>query len=930
MPLAIGSRLGAHEILGHLGAGGMGEVYRAQDTRLNRQVAIKVLPEASASDAERLTRFHREAQAVAALNHPHIAAIHDLAEADGTTYLVLELVEGETLADKLAASGAPDAVRGPASPIRPDEGGLVAPKRVREGGLPVDEALQIATQILEALEAAHEKGICHRDLKPANIKLTPDGSVKVLDFGLAKFLDTGPAAKHLTHSPTLSLAGTYPGMILGTAGYMAPEQAKGFEADQRSDLFSFGCILYELLTGRQAFEGETASEILASVIKSEVDWTRLHPRLHPRLVELLTRCLEKHPKRRWHAAADVRLEIEAVQGRAIVEETAGAAAAVPPVLRPWWRRALPVAAGVVLSGLAAGYTAWTLKPEAPRTTMRFSVALPEGQVFTNLARRAVVLSPDGTNLVFTANQRLYLRSLSDLEPRAIAGSDAGSSNSPVFSPDGQSIAYFAVGDTALKRLVLGGGAAVTLCQARAPLGSMSWDDHGIVFAQEGQGILRVPATGGTPEVIAAVDEGQVAASPQMLPDGRTVLFSVKTVGESWNLGQVVAQKLDGGERRTLVNGGADGRYLPTGHLVYALGGVLLGVTFDPASLAVSGAPVPLVEGVRRGGVASAASSTQYAYAATGSLAFVPGPADLGLGGSDLVVFDGKGGIERLKLPPAAYRSPRVSPDGKRVAFDSDDGKETVVWVHELAGGTVMRRLTFGGRNAHPIWSRDGQWVVFQSDREGDRALFRQRADGSGAAERLTKPDAGTEHVPQAFSPDGSHLLFSVLKEREWTLWTMAMRDRTTTAFGDVRSEELAEGVFSPDGRWIAYRAREGGASTGQVFLQPFPATGAKFLVRAGGHAYFSAKGDRLILNIGPGQSVAIPVRTSPEVSFGQPVDVSRLGRTEGPPSQFRRNADAMPDGEHIIGVTGGRFADDANSITIVLNWFDEVRQRLPR
>ena len=321
----------------------MGEVYRATDTKLNRQVAIKVLPEIYAGDPDRVARFNREAQAVAALNHTNIAAIYDLAESGTTKFLVLELIEGDTLAD-----------------------------RIRRGPVPPEEALVIVKQILEALEVAHEKGICHRDLKPANVKLTPDGAIKVLDFGLAKFLQSSPSAPHMSHSPTLSVAGTYPGVILGTAGYMSPEQAKGYEADHRSDLFSVGCILYELLTGRQAFEGETASEVLAGVLKSEADLTLLPPRLNPRLVELLRRCLEKSPKKRWHAAADVRVEIESAMGRAIVPDEPRVVAAAA---RPVWRRAVPVAA-VLVGSVAAGYAAWTLKPDPPRLVTRFVVPLP--------------------------------------------------------------------------------------------------------------------------------------------------------------------------------------------------------------------------------------------------------------------------------------------------------------------------------------------------------------------------------------------------------------------------------------------------------------------------------------------------------------------------------------------------------------------------
>jgi Tol biopolymer transport system component len=906
--LTTGTRLGPHEIIGLLGAGGMGEVYRAQDTKLNRQVAIKVLPEAYAADPERIARFHREAQAVAALNHPSIAAIYELAESGDTKYLVLELVEGDTLAERL-----------------------------RRGPVPVEEALAIAKQIIDALEIAHEKGICHRDLKPANVKLTSNGSVKVLDFGLAKFLQSGTTVGNLTHSPTLTLAGTFPGVILGTAGYMSPEQAKGFEADQRSDIFSFGCILFELLTGRQAFEGETASEILASVIKIEVDFTTLPPRLNPRLTELLRRCLEKNPKKRWHAAADVRVEIEAVMGRGLLVEEARTAAASA---RPLWKRAMPVTAALLAGGLIAGYGAWTLKPEPARTVTRFSVPLPEGQQFTNVGRQVVALSPDGTNLVYVANQRLYLRSMSGLEARVIAGSEVpGGILNPVFSPDGQALAFFSSTDRALKRLAITGGAAVTICSSDAPYG-MSWDEHGIVFGQAGKGILRVSPNGGTPDVIAAVSNDQIASSPQMLPGGRAVLFSLKKLTEVWDKAQVVVQPLGTAARKTLVDGGHDGRYLPTGHLVYALSGVLLAVLFDLDRLAVSGGSVPIVEGVRRAGTSTTGTAaSQFSYSRTGSLVYLPGPAKASTSGGDLdlALFDRKGGVQPLKLPPGSYRSPRVSPDGKSVAFDSEDDKEAIVSVYDLAGGSAMRRLTFGGKNRAPIWSPDGQWIAFQSDREGDLAIFRQRADGSGTAERLTKPEAGSVHTPQSWSPDGDHLLLTVQKDQQFTLWTMPMKDRRMTAFGDVRSAIATEAAFSPDGRWVAYQSYQSRetarGSTTQVFVQPFPSTGAKYLVpQTGVQPYWSWKGDELILNSSATQSFAIPVTNTPRVVFGRPQDFARVGRLE-PSVDGRRNADAMPDGQHVIGVTLASPSESgaalASQITVVLNWFEEVRQRAP-
>ena len=921
MALEAGSRLGAHEILGLLGAGGMGEVYRAQDTKLNRQVAIKVLPESSSSDPERIARFHREAQAVAALNHPNIAAIYELAEYGGTTFLVLELVDGDTLVD-----------------------------RIKRGPVPVEEALAIAKQILEALETAHEKGICHRDLKPANVKLTVEGTVKVLDFGLAKFLEPAVASsgvRNLTHSPTLTLAGTFPGVILGTAGYMSPEQAKGFEADQRSDIFSFGCILYELLTGRQAFEGDTASEILASVLKVEVDYLLLPAALNPRLVEILKRCLEKNPKKRFHAAADVRIEIDLLRGRELVlEEPRALLAAAPVPVRPLWRRALPVLIGAVVTGLVVGFATWILKPAPAQPMARFAVALPEGQAFTTMTRRVVAVSPDGANIVYVANQRLYLRAMSGLTTREIAGSNIGTSvAAPVFSPDGQTLVLAYAVDRTLKRLAVSGGAAVTLCTLDAVPFGLSWDETGIVFAQLGKGITRVSPNGGTPQILVAAGSDQTLSSPQMLPGGKSILFSLKKTSDTWDKAQIVMQSLVTGERKVLVEGGADGRYLPTGHLVYALAGVLLAVPVDIGRGQATAGPVPVVEGIERTGSGGTTSGeAQFVVSATGSLIYVPGSVRLAasnVGGADLGLFDRKGGVQPLKLPPGTYRSPRVSPDGKVVAFESEEESgDVVVALYDVAGTSAMRRLTFGGRNRAPIWSPDGQWIAFQSDRDGDAAVFRQRADGSGNAERLTKPEAGMIHTPQSWSPDGAQMLISMQKAQEFTLSTMTVKDRQMTDFGNVHSVQPTEAAFSPDGKWILYQSAEP-SKIRQLFVQPFPATGAKYLVpvgesspSGGGHPFWNRKGAEIIINAGPALSFSVSFTATQQVQFGRPVEFTRVGRSEPNPASSRRGADAMPDGDHIVGVMapgavqrGG--APAQQQFHVVLNWFDELRQKVP-
>ena len=880
----------------------MGEVYRALDTKLNRQVAIKVLPEAYASDPDRVARFHREAQAIAALNHPNIASIYDLAESGSTKYLVLELIEGETLADRL-----------------------------RRGPVPPEDALLIIRQVLEALEVAHERGICHRDLKPANIKITNDGVVKVLDFGLAKFMQTPGAQPLLTNSPTLSVAGTYPGVILGTAGYMSPEQAKGYEADHRSDLFSVGCILYELLSGHQAFEGETASEILAGVLKSDVDFSRLPPRLNPRLIDVLKRCLEKTPKKRWHAAADVRVEVESVIGRAAVV----ADPSRPADPRPWWRRAAPVAVALVVGALLAAPAAWLLKPDPPGPLARFDVPLPEGHSLTGAGRNLVGVSPNGEQIVYTANNRLYIRSLSELVPREIDGTSLGTvSLSPVFSPDGENIAFWSQSDNTIKRIARSGGAPVTVCAAPSVWG-MTWTDHGILFGQAGKAVMLVSPNGGTATQLAEAGDGEIIASPFLFPAGDALLFAVRNEAQSWESANIVVQEVRGGRRTILIEGGADPRLLPTGHLVFARSGSLLAVRLDMRNRRLVGGPVPVIEGIRRGAQSPTGPTgvAHFSYSNDGVLVYLPGPSTASGESSsqyDLAIFDAKGIVKPLGLPPREYRAPRVSPDGRFVAFFLEDEREAAVWTHEIAGERAPLRLTFGGKNRHPVWSGDGRWVIFQSDRDGDLAIFRQLADNSGEAQRLTKPETDVEHIPLSSSPDGAHLLFATVKGRsDWSLAVLAMADHRIRPFSTIRSLERTDGAFSPDGKFVAYQVREPG-SPRRVFVEPFPTTGSKYLIGEGGHPYWSGK-EAIILNAGPSISRRIPFLVKPRVGVGSGEQISRAGRVETNPATQQRNVDALPNGRlfGVAGVSSAATTLPVAEIRVVLNWFEEVRQRVP-
>jgi hypothetical protein len=880
----------------------MGEVYRAKDTKLGRSVAVKVLPDLFELDPERVSRFEREAKALAALNHPHIASLIGMEEADGRHFLIMELVDGETIADRL-----------------------------KRGAIPLQEALAIAIQIAEGLEAAHEKGIIHRDLKPANVKITPDGKVKVLDFGLAKAMDATPVDGTLSNSPTLSLMATQHGVILGTAAYMSPEQAKGLQTDQRSDIFSFGVVLYEMLTGRPPFQGDTAADILASVIVRDADVGTLPPNVNPRLPEIIQRCLEKNPKKRWQAIGDLRVELEAVAA-APFAVPATQVAATP---RPLWKLAILLFAAALAGGALASVTVWMLKPSPQPTVTRFSITLPEGQQFTSPGRHTVAISPDGAHIVYVAGSRLHLRSMTEFDGRFLAGTDISQGlMNPVFSPNGRSVAFFSRADMTIKRMAITGGAAITVCRGLPPFG-MTWDADGILFSEGIHGIKRCPATGGRPAALITVKPGEEAYGPQLMPDGRTVLFTLAsgTHIARWEKAQIVAHTLDSGERKTLVDGGSDGRYLSTGHLVYVLSGVLFAVPFDAARLEVTGPPVPVVEGVRTS-TGAQTGAAQYSVATTGSLVYIPGRVMASGEPTDLALIDRKGTAQPLKLAPGSYHAPRVSPDGKHVAFGGDDGKEEMIWVYNLAGTSSMRRLTFGGNNRFPVWSADSARVAYQSDRERDVAIFWQRADGAGPAERLTKAEDGTSHIPMSSSPDGKWLLFSVAKDRTTSLWVLSIQDRKSAPFGAVRAEGsfLPSAEFSPDGRWVAYVAHEGGSN--EVYVQPFPPTGAKYQISKVGaiHPFWARNGKELFYQT-PGQSWFVSVATQPTFTFGNPVPVSR-GPTisSGPP--VPRNSDIMPDGQRFIAVipasTSQIGAPPAAQLNVVLNWFEELKQRVPR
>jgi len=924
MGLAPGSHLGSYQVASLLGVGGMGEVYRARDTKLNRDVALKILPDALASEPERLARFRREAQLLASLNHHNIAIIHGLEDSGGMLALVLELVEGPTLAD-----------------------------RIREGGIPVDEAVAIAKQIAGALQSAHEQGVVHRDLKPANIKLRPDGTVKVLDFGLAKLVEPGSEVQNpgvrasiarsqldRTASPTITTpAMTMAGVILGTAAYMSPEQAKGQAADRRSDIWSFGCVLFEMLTGKRAFDGDDVADTLAAVLRADPDWAALPHDVPPLLVALAKRCLQKDRRRR---VSDIGAASFALEEAGLFTQTG------PARVPHRWRR---VGSLLLVAGLAIAATsaAWWMARPSIRSPMviRFSIPIPDGQRLQASNTRAVAISPDGSTVVYMANQAMYVRPLSVTDAKAISAARIGAETglNPTFSPDGQSIVFYSSGDRKLKRIAVAGGPAVTLCDADVPSG-INWGAGGIVFGQGSRGILRVAGDGGTPEVLARVQPTELAASPQILPGGDALLFTLATLGagqDVWDRARIVVQRLKSGERTTVVDGGSEGRYVSTGHLLFAVGGVLYARPFDLDHLQVNRAAVAVLEGVRRGsGTGSTGTllnAMQVGISENGSLMYVPGPLLTSIR-QVFVLADSKGNVTPLKLPPGPYQFPRVSPDGKQIVYGTDDGKEAIVWIYGLDGNTQPRRLTFEGRNRFPIWSGDGQWVAFQSDREGDLAIFRQRADGSnGAAERLTKPESETSHVPESWSPKGDTLLFSATKGDAVSLQALGLAEQDTTPFAGIVSNRWPNASFSPDGKWVAYSARKENEARETLYVQPFPPSGSVYQISTG-DAHFPAwsRDGRLLfvdaLRVDNGRVGFVGVNVSTQRGF----DVSdsvlvprRFNVTAGGIGRSR-TFDILPDGHHFIGVTGEELLQEGQpsepQIQVVLNWTEELKQRV--
>jgi serine/threonine-protein kinase len=898
MALTIGSQLGSHEITALLGKGGMGEVYRARDLKLKREVAIKILPEEFARDGDRVGRFQREAEVLASLNHPNIAGIYDFQEANGSRYLVLELVEGETLADRIA--------RGP---------------------IPVNEALAITKSICEALEAAHEKGIIHRDLKPANVKITPDGKVKVLDFGLAKALE-GTVLQTISNSPTmLSVAATNAGMILGTAGYMSPEQAKGRAADHRSDIFSIGCILYELLTRRLTFEGETVTEVIASVLKQDPDLSLIPANIHPRVIELVRRCLAKDPRQRWHASADIRVEIETILKESGGLKSADSASAQHSP----WKLVFVAAAAAVAGALLAAGILWNSRPKLSPPIMRFSFELPAGQQITRGGRSAIAISADGQNIVYQAKGQLYLRAMSGVDSKVIDGTNQDAGN-PFFSPDGKWIGFYSVSERKLKKIAITGGAAVSIAETEFPYGAYWTEDDQILFADAQKGLYRISANGGTPEMLIAAKSGETLHGPQLLPDRDHILFTVaSTAGASlvsrslmWDKAKVVVQSLKTGERKTIIDGGADGRYVPTGHIAYGLGSTLFAIPFNIKTLEKTGGPVPVTEGVLR--AIGASGAAHFAFASDGTMVYFEGANGATTGTIKLALVSRDGKETPLPIPAGVYAEPRFSPDEKQVAVLAlDESDNLTLSIYDLTQTSALRRLTFQATD-HPVWTRDGERLIFQSG----GSLFWQRVDGKSAAEELLKPKQGLDD-PNSISPDGKTLLFHA-SDNGGDIWSLSL-DGEHKAKSLISAPANQQGAyFSPDGQWVVYSS--GGSNQNEIFVQPFPPTGTKYQVTTTGGVspIWSPDGKQIfyLSNGGPARQLfSVDVHIRP--SFGTSPPVKLPINNIVARNALVRPYDIASDGKQFVILERESSADAIlqPQMRIVLNWFRELQERVP-
>jgi serine/threonine-protein kinase len=868
-----------YRITSKLGEGGMGEVWRATDTKLGRDVAIKVLPEALAQDPDRLTRFTREAQVLASLNHPNIAAIYGVEE----RALVLELVDGPTLAERIAV-----------------------------GPIPVDEALSIVRQIAEALEYAHEKGVIHRDLKPANVKITPEGRVKVLDFGLAKAMAGETVSVNTADSPTLSMRATLAGVILGTAGYMAPEQAHGATVDKRADIWAFGVVMYEMLAGRPVFTGESVSDLVAAVLRAVPDWNALPPDTPLSVRRLLRRCLCKDRKNRLRDIGDALLELD---------EAPEAVAAQPERRSPmFW--AITAALAVALIAVA-----WLRPRPAPtqivRPVSRWTTVVPTSAVTD------VALSRDGTLLVYagpTAGaESLTIRTIAEQEARPLPGTAAAVG--PVFSPDGQWIAFYE--GQRLAKVAVAGGAPITICRAPYQRGRTWGDDDTIVFGTDA-GLMQVPAAGGDPKVLTTPDraKGEVAHQwPWFLPGARAVVFTIIISG-SLDASQIAVLDLKSGSYRAVINGATNGRYALSGHLIFARSGDLYAAPFDSRRLEVTGPERPVIKDIASINV----GMVRYALSDSGLLVYLArgqvSPE------RTLEWADRDGNRRSTSLPARPYDDISLSPDGRRVAasIGGSGGLQSDIWVGEVARG-ALTRLTHGGWSVSPVWTRDGRRVTFASYTSGKWVLSQLAADGSGTPEVLG--EGGTQMNPLCWTP-GADLLylsrdFGSVQISLLPAPTGAAKNQPRRLMEAAPGEAQGDARISPDGRWIAYASGDSGRN--EIYVRPYPSLNGKAPIstQGGENPHWSGNGQEIFYRDPVTRRLmTVDVQTTPEFRPGRPRPLFTLEATGvSTISGLFKGWDVAPDGNRFLVISAPGALETSVRLQAVVNWFEELRHLAP-
>jgi Tol biopolymer transport system component/predicted Ser/Thr protein kinase len=880
MTLQAGAKLGPYEITGPLGAGGMGEVYRARDTRLERTVAIKVLPEQFSQDPELKQRFEREARTISSLNHPHICTLYDVGHQDGTDYLVMEYIEGESLAQRLA-----------------------------KGPVPADQALKIGIQIADALDKAHRHGIVHRDLKPGNIMLTKSGA-KLLDFGLAKPTRAITAARDGDAATRSGAAHpiTRQGHIAGTLQYMSPEQIEGKEADPRSDIFALGAVLYEMATGKRAFEGKSSISVASAILEKDPEpISKIQPMSPPALEHVVNTCLAKEPDERWQSAADVGREL-----RWIAE--GGSRAGVPAPLashRKKRERSIWIAAAVV-AALVAAYAGWQGGARARSgSPLHLSITLPAGTALVEDSTQTIALSPDGTTLVYSAygedkKVQLYLRRLNTFDSTPIAGTEEG--RAPFFSPNGEWLGFFA--DDKLKKVSLRGGSAVVLAEPAGAIGGAWAEDDTIYFVKSfASGIFAVPAGGGPPRQVtqpSKIDD-RVHLWPNVIPGGGGLIFTVWT-GRSFNEARIEALSLKTGKRKVLIEGGTDAHYLSNGYIAYAHNGTLFAIAFDPEQLEVRGAPVPLIEGVLTG-----ASNGDAVYAASqnGILVFEPGTFTSFR--RNLLWMDRSGKATNITDEVRPYASPNISPDGKRIALTLQ-ASTFDAWVYDLERDTLTK-VSFGGDDYNPQWSPDGKMLAYNSSKSGHYQTYVIRNIGQGSEEQVTGGSDDKEF--DSWTWDGREVIFGRQnKDTGWDLYAAAVE-------GDHKVRPLVEAPFnqtaarvSPDGKWLAYVSDESGQQ--EVFVQAMSDPGTRVQVsretgtdprwaRSGNELLYRSKNRLMSVKFAPGASLN---PSKPVVLFEDKKEWSGY--------------DIAADGRLVV-VRDAEDKGTSTQINVVLHWFDEIK-----